>query len=47
MSRLSLPCPQVAKEIWVCENKAVTKWEGDIISYKRTLKKKVQKYVVE
>ncbi|XP_046846580.1 ATP-binding cassette sub-family F member 2-like [Xenia sp. Carnegie-2017] len=38
---------QVAKAIWVCENKAVTKWEGDIISYKRTLKKKVEKYVQE
>ena len=34
---------QVAEEIWVCENQAVTKWEGDILSYKTTLKKKIMK----
>lgn len=34
---------QVAKEIWVCENGKVTPWPGDIISYKKTLKKKVMK----
>eukprot|EP00249_Psilotum_nudum_P023106 c28752_g1_i1 orf=683-2476(-) len=29
---------QVAKEIWVCENKAVTRWEGDIMDFKEHLK---------
>lgn len=32
---------QVAKEIWVCENKTLTRWEGDIIAFKNHLKKKV------
>uniref|UniRef100_A0A7N0RCU9 ABC transporter domain-containing protein n=1 Tax=Kalanchoe fedtschenkoi TaxID=63787 RepID=A0A7N0RCU9_KALFE len=31
---------QVAHEIWVCENQAVTKWQGDIMDFKRHLKKK-------
>lgn len=34
---------QVAKEIWVCDKKTVTKWEGDIQSYKKHLKKEVMK----
>jgi len=34
---------QVAEEIWICEKQTVTKWEGDIISYKDTLKAKVMK----
>jgi len=34
---------QVAKEIWVCDKKSVTKWEGDIQSYKAHLKKQVMK----
>lgn len=34
---------QVAQEIWVCEKQKVTKWTGDILSYKSTLKKKVLK----
>lgn len=34
---------QVAEEIWICENQAVTKWEGDILAYKEMLKKKVMK----
>merc|ERR1712021_117079 len=34
---------QVAKEIWICEKQTVTKWEGDIISYKDHLKAKVMK----
>lgn len=34
---------QVAEEIWICENQTVTKWEGDILSYKEMLKKKVMK----
>lgn len=28
---------QVAEEIWVCANQTVTKWEGDIFSYKEAL----------
>lgn len=32
---------QVAKEIWVCEKGTVTKWKGDIFSYKKTLKEKI------
>lgn len=31
---------QVAKEIWVCENKSVTRWEGDIMDFKQHLKSK-------
>jgi len=34
---------QVAEQIWICENQKVTKWEGDILSYKDHLKKKVMK----
>jgi len=34
---------QVAKEIWVCDKKTVAKWEGDIQSYKKHLKKEVMK----
>mmetsp|Transcript_12816 Transcript_12816/g.29065 ORF Transcript_12816/g.29065 Transcript_12816/m.29065 type:complete len:557 (-) Transcript_12816:137-1807(-) len=34
---------QVAKEIWVCDKKSVTKWDGDIQSYKAHLKKQVMK----
>lgn len=30
---------QVAKEIWVCEKKSITKWNGDIMDFKRHLKK--------
>ncbi|URD88751.1 ABC transporter [Musa troglodytarum] len=31
---------QVAEEIWVCENQAVTKWEGDIMDFKEHLRSK-------
>ncbi|KAL5716993.1 ATP-binding cassette sub- F member 1 [Ranunculus cassubicifolius] len=31
---------QVAKEIWVCENQAVTPWNGDIMDFKKHLRKK-------
>merc|ERR1712200_251945 len=34
---------QVADTIWICEKETVTKWEGDIISYKDHLKAKVMK----
>nr|AFP44682.1 hypothetical protein [Eragrostis tef] len=31
---------QVAHEIWVCENQAVTRWEGDIMDFKEHLRSK-------
>ncbi|CAL5357099.1 unnamed protein product [Camellia sinensis] len=31
---------QVAHEIWVCENQAVTRWEGDIMAFKEHLRSK-------
>merc|ERR1719385_423281 len=34
---------QVADKIWICEKQTVTKWEGDILSYKDHLKAKVMK----
>merc|ERR1719411_1528655 len=34
---------QVADEIWICEKQTVTKWKGDILSYKDHLKGKVMK----
>lgn len=34
---------QVTDEIWVCENQTITKWEGDIFSFKEFLKKKIEK----
>merc|ERR1712083_492208 len=34
---------QVAEVIWICENQTVTKWEGDILTYKDHLKAKVMK----
>lgn len=35
---------QVAKEIWLCDNKRITKWGGDISSYKQKLLKDVATY---
>ncbi|XP_077158746.1 ATP-binding cassette sub-family F member 2 isoform X2 [Paroedura picta] len=32
---------QVAQEIWVCEKQTITKWPGDILSYKEHLKSKL------
>jgi ATP-binding cassette subfamily F protein 2 len=32
---------QVAKEIWVCENKNIKVWKGDIQEYKEVLRKKL------
>jgi ATP-binding cassette subfamily F protein 2 len=32
---------QVAKEIWVCEHRKVQKWDGDILSYKTELRKRI------
>uniref|UniRef100_A0A7S0UP19 ABC transporter domain-containing protein n=1 Tax=Polytomella parva TaxID=51329 RepID=A0A7S0UP19_9CHLO len=34
---------QVAKEIWVCENKTVSVWKGDIRDYKALLSRKMAK----
>jgi len=34
---------QVAQEIWLCDQRSVTKWQGDIQSYKNELKKQVMK----
>nr|CAB3483841.1 unnamed protein product [Digitaria exilis] len=31
---------QVAHEIWVCANQAVTRWEGDIMDFKEHLRRK-------
>jgi ATP-binding cassette subfamily F protein 2 len=33
---------QVAKEIWVCDNKAITKWQGSILDYKNHLAKTME-----
>ena len=33
----------MAKDIWICENQKVTKWDGDILAYKNHLKAKVMK----
>ena len=37
---------QVAKEIWVCEGGAVTPYQGDIFKYKKTLKAKAKKDLI-
>ncbi|XP_060066992.1 ATP-binding cassette sub-family F member 2-like [Ylistrum balloti] len=34
---------QVVEEIWICEKQTVTKWEGDIFSYKEKLTQIVKK----
>lgn len=34
---------QVTEEIWVCEKKTITKWDGDIFSYKQRLTKESRK----
>ncbi|KAK2189150.1 hypothetical protein NP493_114g03068 [Ridgeia piscesae] len=34
---------QVAEEIWVCNKQTVTKWEGDIFSYKESLAKEIER----
>jgi len=33
---------QTAKEIWVCDNKKVERWNGDITSYKNELMKQMK-----
>jgi len=37
---------QVAKQIWVCDKKTISKWDGDIQSYKKHLKTSVMKKYV-
>ena len=32
---------QVAEEIWICDKGTITRWEGDIISYKDTLRQSI------
>lgn len=34
---------QVTEEIWVCEKQKITKWDGDIFSYKEQLSKETEK----
>lgn len=34
---------QVADQVWVCDNRTITKWEGGIMSYKQHLKKQIEK----
>lgn len=36
---------QVAKEVWVCDNKNVVTWKGDIRSYKKSLIKAAAKHL--
>jgi ATP-binding cassette subfamily F protein 2 len=33
---------QVAQEIWVVDNKTITRWDGDIQSYKNHLRKQMK-----
>lgn len=33
---------QVAKEIWICDNKKITLYNGDIQSYKAMMKEKLE-----
>jgi len=34
---------QVTDEIWICNNQTVTKWDGDIFSFKEHLRKKIDR----
>jgi ATP-binding cassette, subfamily F, member 2 len=38
---------QVAEEVWLCENKKVDVWKGDILEYKKKLNKDVQRKLAE
>merc|ERR1711907_891055 len=35
---------QVAQDIWVCDNKSINRWEGDIVSYKKHLSSQMKKF---
>lgn len=34
---------QVAEEIWICDKQKITKWDGDIFTYKDDLKKQIER----
>jgi len=34
---------QVAEEIWICDHGKITKWDGDIFSYKKHLRNNIEK----
>ncbi|CAJ0942351.1 unnamed protein product, partial [Mesorhabditis belari] len=34
---------QVADQVWICDNQGITKWGGDIMSYKEHLRKQIEK----
>ncbi|CDW56946.1 ATP binding cassette sub family F [Trichuris trichiura] len=34
---------QVAKEIWLCDKNTISKWPGDIFSYKKNLREQIEK----
>lgn len=41
LTRLSRLLDKIAKDIMVCENKTVTRWDGSISQYKKHLRKKM------
>lgn len=36
---------QVTEEIWICDEQKITKWQGDIFSYKEMLRVKIAKNI--
>ena len=34
---------QVAEEIWICDHKSVTKYDGDIMNFKLMMRKEIKK----
>ncbi|VDO27856.1 unnamed protein product [Brugia timori] len=38
---------QVAQEIWVCDKQTITRWDGDIFTYKDHLRKAIEKHCSE
>ena len=34
---------QVTEEIWVCDKQKITRWDGDIFSFKEHLRGKIEK----
>ncbi|CAI5444969.1 unnamed protein product [Caenorhabditis angaria] len=36
---------QVAEQVWVCDNQGITKWEGDIFSFKQHLRNQIDRDV--
>ncbi|EYB89905.1 hypothetical protein Y032_0226g2769 [Ancylostoma ceylanicum] len=34
---------QVAEEVWVCDNQTITKWDGDIFSFKEHLRREIER----